>query len=166
MGSPAQEAADLYRGLARARPEAFTPDLAMSLNNLANALSELGRRDEALTAAQEAADLYRGLARARPEAFTPDLATSLNNLAIRLSELGRREEAVAISDESKLVLEKQFAPDDRAKRALNRTPPRVLFSPQKLSPRLSSPLFVLANRSNQRVPDPLGVKGLVAISNG
>jgi hypothetical protein len=31
----AQEAVDLYRGLAAARPEAFTSYLAMSLNNLA-----------------------------------------------------------------------------------------------------------------------------------
>ena len=29
----AQEAAELLRALARARPEAFTPDLAGSLNN-------------------------------------------------------------------------------------------------------------------------------------
>jgi tetratricopeptide (TPR) repeat protein len=50
----AQEAVDIYRDLARARPEAFTPDLAMSLNNLANCLSALGRREEALAAAQEA----------------------------------------------------------------------------------------------------------------
>ncbi len=48
------------------------------LNTLAAMLSELGRCEEALTAALEAADLYRALARARPEAFTPDLATSLN----------------------------------------------------------------------------------------
>src|SRR5208337_2837056 len=59
---------------ARCVGEAFTPDLAMSLNTLAVRLSALGRREEALTAAQEAADLYRGLARARAEAFTPDLA--------------------------------------------------------------------------------------------
>ena len=32
----AEEAAALYRELARARPDAFTPDLAGSLNNLAN----------------------------------------------------------------------------------------------------------------------------------
>ena len=96
----AQEAADLYRDLARARPEAFTPDLAGSLNNLAACLSELGRREEALAAAQEAADLYRDLARARPEAFTPDLAMSLNNLANRLSDLGRREEALAAAQEA------------------------------------------------------------------
>ena len=53
----AQEAVDIRRALAAARPEAFTPDLAGSLNNLAGALSELGQREEALAAAQEAAEL-------------------------------------------------------------------------------------------------------------
>src|SRR4029077_13239119 len=88
----AQEAAGLYRDLARARPEAFTPDLAMSLNNLANRLSDLGRREEALAGALGAAQLYRDLARAHPDAFTPELAATLNNLGNRLSDLGRREE--------------------------------------------------------------------------
>jgi tetratricopeptide (TPR) repeat protein len=98
----ATEAVTIRRDLARARPEAFTPDLAMSLNNLANRLSELGQREEALAAATEAAGLYRDLARARPEAFTPDLAGSLNNLANRLSELGQREEALAAAARQKL----------------------------------------------------------------
>ena len=53
----AQEAVNIRRDLARARPEAFTPDLAMSLNNLANVLAALGRREEALAAAQEAEHL-------------------------------------------------------------------------------------------------------------
>jgi hypothetical protein len=43
----------------RARPEAFTPDLAMSLNNLAAMLSELGGREEAFSAQREATDLLR-----------------------------------------------------------------------------------------------------------
>jgi hypothetical protein len=64
----------LYRTLAGARPEAFTRDLATSLNNLATVLSKLGRREEAFAAAQEAAGLYRTLAGARPEAFRRDLA--------------------------------------------------------------------------------------------
>ncbi len=46
----------------------------MSLNNLANTLSDLGRREEALAAAEEAVGLYRELAAARPDAFRPDLA--------------------------------------------------------------------------------------------
>jgi hypothetical protein len=45
-----QEAADLYRDLAQQNPQAFLPDLAMSLNNLGNRLSALGRREEALAA--------------------------------------------------------------------------------------------------------------------
>ena len=35
-------------GSPRRTPDAFEPDLAMSLNNLANRLAEVGRRDEAL----------------------------------------------------------------------------------------------------------------------
>ena len=95
-----QEAADLYRELARANPPAFRPDLATSLNNLGRDLSALGRREEALQATQEAADLYRELARANPPAFLPDLATSLNNLGDRLSETGQREEALAAYEEA------------------------------------------------------------------
>jgi tetratricopeptide (TPR) repeat protein len=96
----AQEAVDLYRGLARARPEAFTPDLAGSLNSLANALARLGLYHEALAAAHEAVDIHRGLAHARPEAFTSDLAMPLNNLANVLAGLGRREEALGAAQEA------------------------------------------------------------------
>jgi hypothetical protein len=51
-----------------ARPDAFLPDLAMSLNNLGNRLSGLGRREEALAAAQEAVDIRRRLVQTRPDA--------------------------------------------------------------------------------------------------
>ncbi|AXS42091.1 hypothetical protein D1F64_21425 [Breoghania sp. L-A4] len=96
----AQEAAGLYRELAAARPDAFTPALAGALNNLAGVLSALGRREDALDAAEEAAGLYRDLAAARPDAFTPDLAMSLNNLASFLSALGRREDALGAAEEA------------------------------------------------------------------
>jgi len=89
----AEEAVRLYRGLAEARPDAFIPDLARSLSNLAAMLSALGRREAALTAAEEAVRLYRALAEARPDAFIPDLAGSLNNLANMLSDLGARPDA-------------------------------------------------------------------------
>ena len=58
----------------------------MSLNNLANRLSEHGHREPALQAAQEAVDLYRELAAARPDAFKPNLARSLIVLALRTEE--------------------------------------------------------------------------------
>ena len=95
-----QEAVDLYRKLAQARPEAFLPDLAASLNNLGNRQSELGQREAALASTQEAVDLYRKLAQARPEAFLPDLAMSLNNLGIMQSALGQREAALASTQEA------------------------------------------------------------------
>ena len=74
----------LYRALFEQNPDAFRPDLARSLNNLANRLSELGRRPEALAPAEEAVKLYRELAEQNPDAFRPNLASSLNNLANRL----------------------------------------------------------------------------------
>ena len=95
-----QEAVDIYRGLARANPQAFLPYLAASLNNLGNRLSALGRREEALRATQEAVEIRRQLAQENPQAFLPDLATSLNNLGSDLSALGRREEALAAYEEA------------------------------------------------------------------
>ncbi|MBV8738353.1 MAG: tetratricopeptide repeat protein [Alphaproteobacteria bacterium] len=96
----AEEAVGHYRGLAAARPDAFIPNLALSMTNLANRLSALGRREDALQAAEEAVGHYRGLAAARPDAFIPDLAGSLNNLAGMLSDLGRREEALTAAEEA------------------------------------------------------------------
>ena len=93
----AEEAVRLRRGLAEARPDAFTPDLAASLNTLANNLSALGGHENSLAAAEEAVSLYRALAEARPEAFTSGLAVSLNTLANSLSYLGQREEALAMT---------------------------------------------------------------------
>ncbi len=90
----------MQRELAAARPDAFRPDLAMSLNNLANRLSHLGRREAALAAVEEAVAMRRELAAAHPDAFCPDLAMSLHNLANRLSDLGQREPALAAAEEA------------------------------------------------------------------
>ncbi|MFT3766210.1 MAG: tetratricopeptide repeat protein [Minicystis sp.] len=95
-----QEAADIYRTLAAARPETFLPGLAMSLNNLSVDQSDLGQREAALASTQEAVDIYRTLAAARPGAFLPDLAMSLNNLGIMQSDLGQREAALASTQEA------------------------------------------------------------------
>jgi hypothetical protein len=50
---------------------------AALLNNLANRLSALGRREDALTAAEEAVEHYRALAEARPDAFGAEFARCL-----------------------------------------------------------------------------------------
>ncbi|WP_420076945.1 tetratricopeptide repeat protein [Streptomyces sp. JL3001] len=76
------------------------PNLAMGLNNLANRLGELGRREDGFTAAEEAVATYRALAQALPDAFLPNLATSLSNLAVRLGQLGRLEDGLAAIEEA------------------------------------------------------------------
>jgi tetratricopeptide (TPR) repeat protein len=101
----AEEATHTRRQLAQARPDAFLPDLAMSLNNLGTDLSELGRREEALEAAEEAAGLYRQLAQARPDAFLPDLARSLGTLgACRRAATKARDAEAAFSEGIRALL--------------------------------------------------------------
>ena len=94
------QATDHHRQLAAARPDAFTPDLARSLDTLAVALGRLGQGEEALVASEEAVAIYRQLAAARPDTFTPDQARSLDNLAAALAGLGRGEEALAAAEEA------------------------------------------------------------------
>ena len=67
----------------------------MSLNNLGNRLSELGRREEALAAADEAVRIRRQLAAARPDAFLPDLAMSLGARGNVLLGMERHADAAA-----------------------------------------------------------------------
>ncbi len=86
------EATGLYRALATARPKAFLPDLAMSLNNQAIQLGNLGRHEEALQASTEATGLYRTLAKARPAVHQLDLERSLQVLAW-LHSLGEEDAA-------------------------------------------------------------------------
>jgi tetratricopeptide (TPR) repeat protein len=80
-----EEAADIYRELAAARPDAFRPDLASSLTNLANRLAGLGRREEALAAIEEAVTAYRELAARWPDAYNHKLEQSLR-VAVRLEQ--------------------------------------------------------------------------------
>ncbi|WP_331745955.1 tetratricopeptide repeat protein [Streptomyces virginiae] len=95
-----QTLTDRYRVLAEADLDAHLPDLAASLNNLANRLGEVGRREEGLAAIEEAVRIRRGLAEADLDAHLPDLAASLNNLAIRLGAAGQREEGLAAVEEA------------------------------------------------------------------
>ncbi|WP_329501462.1 tetratricopeptide repeat protein (plasmid) [Kitasatospora herbaricolor] len=96
----AERLVSLHRQEGQAEPDTYRPRLAMSLNNLANRLGDLGRLEEALTAGQEAVDAYRELAHTSPDRYRPDLAMSLNNLANRLRDLGRYEEALTAGQEA------------------------------------------------------------------
>jgi tetratricopeptide (TPR) repeat protein len=94
-----REASDLFATSAANNSE-IQSAWAITLNNLANTLSALGRREEALVKVQEAVRIYAQLAKVKPDAFLPNLAMSLNNLANSLSDLGRREESLAEAQEA------------------------------------------------------------------
>jgi tetratricopeptide (TPR) repeat protein len=142
--APAQEAVELYRALARQNPDAFEPDLAMSLNTLAVLLSDLGRQSEALAPAQEAVELYRALARQNPDAFQPYLARALVAVGQALEGNDRGREALVSFAEAVRILTPHFQalPDahlavmgwlakeyERLARALNQTPEAGLLEP-------------------------------------
>jgi tetratricopeptide (TPR) repeat protein len=109
----AQRAVDLYEELAAGNRAAYLPNLAGSVNNLANRLAAVGRREEALAAAQRAVDLREELAAGNRAAYLPDLAASVNNLAIRLAEVGRRGEALAAAQRA-VALYEELAAGNRA----------------------------------------------------
>jgi hypothetical protein len=90
----------LHRAAAASDRDAYLPDLAMSVTNLAIRLAEAGRRVEGLTAAQEAVEWYRELIAGNRAAYLPDLAMSVTNLAIQLAGAGRRVEALAAAQEA------------------------------------------------------------------
>ncbi|MBY0277661.1 tetratricopeptide repeat protein, partial [Candidatus Binatia bacterium] len=84
----AQEALTIRRRLAKARPDAFEPYLAMSLNNLGNMLSELGRREDALDAAREAAEVLWPHTMRLPGGFDAWLKVIAANYVRRCEEAG------------------------------------------------------------------------------
>jgi tetratricopeptide (TPR) repeat protein len=81
-------------------PTAYRADLADSLNNLGNRLSELGRKEEALAPVEEAITIRRRLAEADPATHLPDLAMSVNNLGILLAGIGRWDESLCPAEEA------------------------------------------------------------------
>ncbi|MFE6339038.1 AAA family ATPase, partial [Streptomyces sp. NPDC057798] len=90
----------LVRELMELREDAFQPELAKALAELARLLSEAGLREAALAPSQEAVDLYRALAETDPAAYLPDLATCLNNLAVHQGETGDRTSALTTINEA------------------------------------------------------------------
>jgi tetratricopeptide (TPR) repeat protein len=98
----------LCRELAAQRPDAFRPDLAQSLINLANRLGALGRYEPALAAAEEAATLYREPAAQWLDPFQPHLAVSLAVQANCLDALNRTTEALTANIEAITALSEVF----------------------------------------------------------
>ncbi|MFG2006916.1 tetratricopeptide repeat protein [Spirillospora sp. NPDC048911] len=96
----AQILVGVRRTLAESDPDTYLPDLAQSLNTLANRLASVGRNEEALAPAQEAVAIRRGLSSAKPDAHIPALAQSLVTLAGRSADVGQRHESRESAEEA------------------------------------------------------------------
>ena len=91
-----QEAVDIRRKLAQARPEAFLPDLARRLYNLGEAQSALGQREAALVSAEEALEAIWPFFLRLPAAFEHATGIYLRNLRTRLEDLDRPAPALLV----------------------------------------------------------------------
>jgi tetratricopeptide (TPR) repeat protein/tetrahydromethanopterin S-methyltransferase subunit G len=88
------------RGLAAENPRTYLPDVAMTLNNLANLQSDQNDFERALASYEEALQIRRGLAAENPRTYLPYVATTLNNLAVLQSDQNDFERALASYEEA------------------------------------------------------------------
>jgi hypothetical protein len=95
---------------ADARPDAFLPDLAMSLNNQSNQLAALGRREDALAVIEEAVTIRRQLADTRPGIYMDSLRSSPRQLAEVLASMGRASDAASARAEAAQLEKPSSAP--------------------------------------------------------
>ena len=90
---PYTHALKIYRSLNEVNPEAYLPDLATTLNNLAILQYDLHQYDKAEENYTEALNIRRDLANVNPETYLPNVATTLNNLANLQSDLHQYDKA-------------------------------------------------------------------------
>ena len=88
-----EEALEKYRKLADVSPEAYLPDVAMTLNNLGILHKNTGKHGDAEKEYGEALEIRRKLAESSPEAYLPDVAKTLNNLGNLHSDTGKHGKA-------------------------------------------------------------------------
>ena len=88
------------RQLAETTPSTHLPDVAGTLNNLANLYSNTQRHQEAEEAYQDALTTYRQLAKANAPAYLPYVAGTLNNLAVLHFTQGDTTSAHALNAEA------------------------------------------------------------------
>lgn len=78
----------IYRRLMRSDLDRYRAVLAQALNTLVLALTDLGQRRGALSAAREAVELDRRLAQTQPDTFQSELAPRLTSLGTTLRYVG------------------------------------------------------------------------------
>ena len=77
-----EKALEIYRRLSSVNPSAYEPDVARTLNNLANLYKNTQRYSDAELLFKEALEICRRLSAANPSVYEPNVARTLNNLAI------------------------------------------------------------------------------------
>ena len=95
-----EEALQLYRSLSARNPEAYTPEVAATLNNLGILLRRTHKFEQSQTYYEEALQLYRSLASRNPEAYTPAVAMTLNNLGNLLRDTNEFEQSQTYYEEA------------------------------------------------------------------
>ena len=95
------EALRTYRELANENPRTFLPDVAMTLNNLANLQKARNDYELAANSYDEALRIRRELAKENPRTFLPDVAMTLVNLSIfYLQAKPDKAKSVALANEA------------------------------------------------------------------
>ena len=93
-------ALEIRRGLAQSNPQAYEPNVALMLNNLANLYSDIHRFTEGEAMFKEALEIIRRFVQSNPQAYEPYMALMLNNLAGLYSDTHRFTEAEAMYKEA------------------------------------------------------------------
>ncbi|MEM9089255.1 MAG: tetratricopeptide repeat protein [Cyanobacteria bacterium P01_F01_bin.53] len=94
------EALQSYRELAKETPKTYIPDVARTLNNLANLQSTQNDYEKAASNYDEALRIYQELAQENPRTYLPYVAGTLNNLAVLQKAQNDYEKATSSYDEA------------------------------------------------------------------
>merc|ERR1712032_1519981 len=92
----------------RLYPKGDHPDIANSMNNVANTLGVLGKHQEALKMHRDALAMRKRL---YPDSEHPDIANSMNNVAVTLQYLGKHQEALKMYKDAIDVYNRSLPPD-------------------------------------------------------
>jgi tetratricopeptide (TPR) repeat protein len=95
-----REALQIRRELAAANPQAYLPDVAMTLNNLGNLQKNINKYPKAEASYREALQIWRELAATNPQAYLPYVATTLNNLGVLQRNINEYPKAEAFYREA------------------------------------------------------------------
>lgn len=104
IGSLYAESLTIWRRLMQENPDAFAPDVAGTLNNLAILHADTQCQAQAEEEYAEALAIYRRLTQKDPNAFEPVVATNLNNIALLHSNARCYSQAEAEYEEALATL--------------------------------------------------------------